>query len=292
MVEPPSKNNTELEDGLGDWRFHAVTRIVKPLPDEGPGKPATEAGAAIHVIRAMQGRDGTEFSFTDFSSVALSLNVAISAEARAQQLRASIEPVEIHARAGMYRSIAPENTSAFFDFIEQCMIAATFSYQALEAYCNFVIQDKLTATFPIEREFNGQKQIVQWRAEEIERKCSTELKLAEIVPKLLGMGSPKGKAVWASFKKLQRVRNDIIHLKYADQRGAAMYPNHVDSNSVFFRLVNGEIADLPRTAVEILNYFTKHPGTPRWLLYPLSVYGIPATQPKQTPGSMRIARLT
>jgi hypothetical protein len=53
-----------------------------------------------------------------------------------------------------------------------------------------------------------------------------------------------------------------------------------DPDFVFYRLASGEFNEFPRTAVEALDYFTKRNGTPRWLLYPLSVYGIPATAPK------------
>jgi hypothetical protein len=50
-----------------------------------------------------------------------------------------------------------------------------------------------------------------------------------------------------------------------------------DSDSVFFRMVNGDYDEIPRKAVTVLDYFTKPTGTPRWLRYPLLVYSILAT---------------
>jgi hypothetical protein len=74
----------------------------------------------------------------------------------------------------------------------------------------------------------------------------------------------------------------VTHLKYHDQRGAAMayYPG--DSSSVFFRVVNGEYLEIPQTAVAVLDFFTKPTGTPRWLLHPMAVYGM---TPAVVPGS-------
>lgn len=77
----------------------------------------------------------------------------------------------------------------------------------------------------------------------------------------------------------------MTHLKYHDQRGAAMAYYGGDSSSVFFRMVNGDYLEIPRTAVTVLDFFTKHTGTPRWLRYPLGVYGITSTE---APGSTRI----
>jgi hypothetical protein len=271
-----------LEDGLGDWRFRAVTRLAKDLPDRGPGRRAKSAGAFVGKIREAQTQTGDEFSFTDFSSIALALSIAISAEERAKKLRTLVEPAEYQTETGTYREVPHHNISAFFDFLEQTMVAMTFSSQALESFCNFTIQDKLgeTDTYPVTRKVGGITQRLAWQAAELERKCSTSEKLSDIVPKLLSMGSPKGKAVWANFVALERVRDGIIHMKYADHQGTPTVPNAIDSNRLFFEMIRGDYSDLPRIAVEMLNYFTKHSGTPRWLRHPLTFYGIPITEPK------------
>ena len=100
------------------------------------------------------------------------------------------------------------------------------------------------------------------------------------------MASPKGKRVWQDFDNLKKVRDAVTHLKYHDQRGAAKAILGGDSGSVFYRMVNGDYDEIPRTAVTVLDYFTKPTGTPRWLRYPLSVYGIPATEATPTNGSI------
>ena len=78
--------------------------------------------------------------------------------------------------------------------------------------------------------------------------------------------------------KLKNVRDDVTHLKYHDQRRVAMAYYAGDASSVFFRMANGDYLGIPRTAVDVLDFFTKKTGTPRWLHYPLSVYGIAPTE--------------
>jgi hypothetical protein len=236
----------------------------------------------------MRPTKGEMFSFIDFSSMALALSVAIAADRRAAELRMHVTPDEFETEIGIQRTIRDENLSGFYDFLEQSMVAILFSYQALEAFSNLTIQDKLgeTGTHTVTRTVAKMKQKLAWQAPDLERKCSTEEKIGEIVPKLLEMASPKDKKVWLDFDKLKKVRDAVTHLKYHDQRGAAKAILGGDSDSVFFRMVNGDYDEIPRTAVTVLDYFTKPTGTPRWLRYPLSVYGITATEVASTTGSI------
>jgi hypothetical protein len=291
MSDELAKSEVDLGDGLGDWRIHVITTTTKDLPDRGPGRRAKAAGARVAVIRKMQPRKGELFSFIDFSSTALALSIAIAADRRAAELRVHVTPAEFETETGITRTIRDDSLSGFYDFIEQSMIAILFSYQALEAFSNLTIQDKLgdSGTYTVTRTMAKVKQKLAWQAPDLERKCSTEEKVGEIVPNLLDMDSPKGKKVWQDFDKLKKIRDDVTHLKYHDQRGAAKAGLGGDSDSVFFRMVNGDYDGLPRTAVVVLDYFTKPIGTPRWLRYPLSVYGLPATDVAPTTGSITIA---
>src|SRR5215203_4013911 len=111
-------------------------------------------------------------------------------------------------------------------------------------------------------------------------------KLKTIVPQLLKVDPPTKETFWLKLWDMKRVRDALVHLKYKDQMGAATTASSVESATrtdpdfVFYKLVSGEFKEFPRTAVEALDYFTKRNGTPRWLLHPLSFYGIPATAPK------------
>lgn len=280
MSEDSEAGKIDLGDGLGDWRIHAITRLEKDLPDRGPGRRAKPAGSVVSVVREMQSRKGVRFSYEDFSSTALALSIAIAADQRAAELREHVTPEKFETETGPYHTIPDNKLSRFYDFIEQSMIAVLFSYQALEAFSNLTIQDELgdTGTYTVMRTIAKVKQKIAWTAPDVERKCSTEEKITEIVPKLLGMSFNKGNTVGQSFTKLKIIRDDVTHLKYHDQRGAAMAYYGGDSSSVFFRMVNGDYLEIPRTAVTVLDFFTKPIGTPRWLRYPQSVYGISPTE--------------
>ena len=273
MGDEPNDPSTVLNDGLGDWRFREIHKIQR--------------GDRIQVLTAfgqLQAPSGETFDFTDFMPTALYLNVAITADAKANELRDLIAPDQFVAPAGPYRTIRHEKLGLLFDFIEQSTLAAVFSFLALEAYSNFVIHFELRDgehVFQCPRQ--PKKQLL---ADEIERCGETMEKLKTIVPRLLKVDPPTRETFWLKLWDMKRVRDALVHLKYKDQMGAATTASsgysapRTDPDFVFYKLVSGEFKEFPRTAVEVLDYFTKHTGTPRWLLYPLSVYGIPATAPK------------
>jgi hypothetical protein len=267
----------ELEDEFGEWRYHAAGRVVDDLPDRGPGRREKKAGAFLSTTRTAVTSGGDVFSFTDFSAVALSLSIAISADEKAKELQAALHPTEFTTETGTYRTIPEEELSVLYDFIEQMFVAVTFSYQALESFCNFTIEDRLrpNRTHPITMTKCNKTTTTAMQADEIERKCSTRDKLADIVPDLLKMGSPKSKAIWSEYLKLERVRDGIIHMKYADHQNSTRVPRAIDSNKLFYDMVRGEYQDLPKSAVKLLDHFTRHIETPRWLRHPLAYYELP-----------------
>jgi hypothetical protein len=216
-------------------------------------------------------------------SVALYLNVAMTADAKANELRDLIEPEQFLARAGPYTTIRDQKLGQLFDFIEQSTLAAVFSFLALEAYSNFVIHFELDDGEHVFQCPRQPKKLLP--ADEIERCGETMEKLKTIVPQLLKVDPPTKERFWQPLWDMKRVRDALVHLKFRDQMGAAATASSVngttrsDPDFVFFKLVSGDLKEFPRTAVEALDYFTRRRGTPRWLLFPLSVYGIPATAP-------------
>jgi hypothetical protein len=111
-------------------------------------------------------------------------------------------------------------------------------------------------------------------AADLERTLSTEEKVGEVVPSLLGIASPKGKAAWANFVGLKRMRDAVIHLKAVDQYPNRQEPGHVDENSVFSRFLTDEIANVPKASVELMFYFARVTFVPSWLEHPLQRFGI------------------
>jgi hypothetical protein len=269
----PSDPSSVLDDGLGDWRFRSVHKIQRAGREQ-----------FITALGQLQTPSGETFEFADFMPVALYLNVAMAADTKANELRDLIAPEQFVATAGPYTTIRHEKLGTLFDFIEQSALAAVFSFLALEAYSNFVIHFELRDG---EHVFTCPRQPrKQLPADEIERCGETMEKLKTIVPQLLQVDPPTKESFWPKLWDMKRVRDALVHLKFKDQMGAATTAASADSaprtdpDFVFYKLVSGEFKVFPQIAVEVVDYFTKRSGTPRWLLYPLSVYGIPATAPK------------
>jgi hypothetical protein len=162
-----------------------------------------------------------------------------------------------------------------FDYFEQCMIITTFSFQALEAYCNQTVADDMKAPVQLERRRDGKKQLITLNSPaDVERTATTEEKLATVVPAVLEMASPRGKAVWGPFVALKRARDATIHLKSLDQ-----YPNRKelgfeDDSSLFYQFLYQDMAQYPKAAVALIHYFTRRTVVPRWLMPQLELYGI------------------
>jgi hypothetical protein len=275
MSEVPIKRDAYLGDDLGDWRIRFIAKV--------------QTNKGLRVIDApgeLQAPTGEVFSFADFMAVAMYLSVAITADAEAKVLRSQIRIEEFETPTGPYKTITHENLGTLYDFIEQSAVAAIFSFQALEAYANFVIEVQLRDGEDMFKCPGRSKALMG--AQEILACGETMEKLKTIVPRLRNVKPPTKEPFWSKVWDMKRVRDALTHLKYKDQSEtataavAAQSLIRTDPDFVFYNLVSGAIRELPRAAVEMLDYFSKGSGTPRWLLYPLSVYGIAPTPVKGT----------
>lgn len=67
------------EDGLGDWRYAAVSRLAADVPAEYPGGPSHKAGAPVYQSALVETADGEYVAFTTPSATAMAINVALKA---------------------------------------------------------------------------------------------------------------------------------------------------------------------------------------------------------------------
>lgn len=256
-----------MEDGFGDWRIHTVLTLDENNFHPRTGAPL-KAGDPVYLQTSTTTDRSKLIGFITPSSTALALSIAMNASKKAKELKEEIKYTEIRTPLGKALSVSPENVGVLYDFFEQCMISITFSFQALETLCNWDISvsDKISFPFLLKR---GKEEESFNSIEELERHLTTEEKLNLILPKILGIESPKGKGVWANYKKLKRARDSIVHIKSKDQ-----YPNKeinkdVDESSLFFLFLNQDARFFPKTAIELILYFySKEEGLLRWLEIP------------------------
>ncbi len=241
-----------IEDDLGDWRIAAATRLSADVPSAYPGGPSHKAGTPVYQCSHIE-KDGGYLGFTIPSAPAMALNLAVASSERAKKILSQIEFDEVATPDGTGKSVSGSHIENLYDFFEQCMIAATFSYQAIEAYCNHVIITKLKEPLVVKR----RNKKVSMSPKEVERNLSTSEKLSNILPKLVGVPTPKGKKVWEPYKILQSARDSTIHLKIHDQ-----YATYNDA--LFVRFLDGEAVAYPAASIGMFRHFMRE-DEPRWL---------------------------
>ncbi len=256
-----------MDDSLGDWRIQGVTRLAKDLPAAYPGGPSHKAGTPLHLGTSTRGTGDQPIGFITPSSIALVLNIAMGASIQSTNLFQQIIFEDVSTPEGSGKSVLYKNIGPLFDYFESCMTTITFSYQALETFCNWEIADKVKGAFTIRRD----KVDETFTADEIERRLSTEEKLQLIIPKLFVAPTPKGSKVWQDFKKLKHARDSIVHLKSSDQ-----YPNRksattVDKDSLYFVFLNNKMTLFPKASITMIQHFYPNSkDVPRWLEKPIN----------------------
>jgi hypothetical protein len=260
-----------------DWRVRVLTRLASDFPSAYPGGPSHRAGALV--VQETPGRDATgkNVGFITPSAIALALSLAMKAAENARILRQQVEESEVVSPFGPSSSVTPESTPALYDYLEQCMTAVTFSFQALEAYCNETISDKLTGTFALSRD-KGRRRL-ELSADELERVASTEEKLGVILPDLLGIPNPKGRRVWQDFVALKEARDATMHIKSRDSAPRIMQPSDLDERTLFHRFLGADVMAWPRAAVAMILYFATVSGVPPYVVHARKALGVQAKGP-------------
>lgn len=236
-----------------DWRLFVAAEVGDVTPNNALH---AKAGDIVVVLTTTKVRDEGQLAFPKVSPYRLALSIAIKSSKEASSLRKGLAFTS--RKGSRMRDLDLKSLPALYDYFEQCMIAATFSYQALETYSNQVIEDNLPegATYGVTRK--GEQRALD--AASLQRDASTEEKIATIVPDLICRPISKASKLWQQFTILRRVRDSIIHLKTVDHRSAA----ELDRETVFYRLLNNRPSMYPQTAVDVMRHFVG-PGELSWL---------------------------
>lgn len=239
------------DDGLGDWRIDSVSTLAQSFGDAPVGSPIRLMSTAKH-------KKHNFLSFVTPSAPALCLNVAVKAGANAESIRPRLllTPMVTHDGKRGFQ-VRDERTSDLYYFFEQSIVSVTMSFQALEIFANAIIGRKAIKDIVVKRKGGVQKSLIPAEAE---RELSTEEKLGQVLPDILGVSSPRGNRAWHSFKKLKEARDATVHLKSRD-----IYTrDDVGRESLFFYYLNHDAREYPGEAMKVISrFFPKHP--PRWL---------------------------
>jgi hypothetical protein len=258
---------TQVEqDGLGDWRLQAATRLTADVPAAYPGGPSHKAGTPLHLSTRTETAAYPNLYFLTPSATALALNSAFRSSERAALLWPQIAFDAVQTPHGSGTSFRPLDIRLLFDYFEECLASASASFQAIEAFANEIIGGHVKGTFTVQRP-KGPEAL---DADAIQRRVPTEEKIATVIPALLQKTTLKGRIEWERFKVLKGVRDASIHFKSTDQ-----YPTSgkTDKDSLYYRLLNNDPRQFPRTALAMIWKLRVDAATPRWLNHLAEKYG-------------------
>lgn len=260
-----------MDDGLGDWRHRVAVRLTKDVPAAFPGGPSHKAGAAVHTSTMTRAKNGQFVGFTLPSQTALALSIAIQAAKKADILKEELTYQDLTTPLGSAIGVSGERAASVYDFFEQCMIAVTFSFNALELFCNQTIADKLEGTYS---RTSGKKS-KSFTKDEAQRRLSTDEKLSAVLPSILAVETPRETSAWSEFRRLKRARDRTVHMKPSEAYPLFDRPS-VDNQSVFSEFFSmSSLLGYPIFAIEVITYFNK-PGEDerRWLRHARELAGV------------------
>jgi hypothetical protein len=239
------------KDNLGDWRNDSVTTLAQSFGNAPIGSPVRLMSTAKH-------KKHNYLSFVTPSGPALCLNIAIGAAALGEAIRPRLLLIPMVTHDGKRGfQVRDESVSNLYYFFEQSIISVTMSFQAIEIFANAIIGRKATKNIVVKRKGGVEKGLTPAEAE---RELSTEEKLGQVLPNILGVSSPRGNRVWQSFKKLKDARDATVHLKSRD-----IYTrNDVDRESLFFYYLNHDARRFPSAAIKVISHFFPE-DPPRWI---------------------------
>jgi len=158
-----------------------------------------------------------------------------------------------------------DRVPALFDYFETTMTTAMLSFAAIEAFCNSTLFERVGQPIKLKRGKGANQVEVQMTAEDLERNVSTDEKLKRIIPDLLGIATPSGKAVWERYAKLKDLRDSVTHFKRKDQ---AKHAEKSHEPTALYAMTQLDPLTLPETATEVVGYFYEADQRPRWFQNP------------------------
>jgi hypothetical protein len=251
--------STDIPKESTDWRMELVTHLAEAIPSAYPGGPSHEKGTLLYASFNIKTSDNQRISFAAPNAVAMLLNLAMTAANSASEMRQHLEFKNGFDPDGACKVVPLEGTQATFAMFEQSLAAITFSFLALEAYCNYIISRNWKQPVKVKRKKGKMEELSHTDAE---RFLSTEEKIKSVLPKIFDVPTPAGKAIWQRFLELKKARDDSVHFKYADQ-----YPvgKDIKTDGLFFQIWNTDPHEYPRTAKEVIEYFYQKTSQPDWL---------------------------
>ena len=230
-------------------------RLEHDLPAAFAGGPSHKAGTPLYMSSLAETPE-VRYGFVTPSTPAMAFDIAIHSADAAKKTALAIQWRTGPSPNGTALSVLPADAPTLFQYFQECMVCVMFSFVSLEAFCNQVI---VARGQPVE--VKQKKRLVSLSPNEAECQLSTETKIKEVLPKILGVRTPAGIAVWEEFRRLRDARDSVAHFKMRDQHPSS---NAGAESTLYFRFLGKDPTIYPRAAIAVLNHFYPN-EKPRWL---------------------------
>jgi hypothetical protein len=175
----------------------------------------------------------------------------------AKRLRDEGEPRRIAALTNTVtlpdQTLRPREPAASFDALEGLALAVILSACAIEAYANDAIRRlPEDAMVEIPMRIGGETLAVMRNKAAMDRLAIGD-KLTRVVPQLTGNKSIKGTQAWQAFRRVNRLRNALVHARSEAQNDPQM-------PGPFGKLMLGEASHAPEDAASVIEALE-----PNWL---------------------------
>ncbi|HFT9236785.1 TPA: hypothetical protein ACGS5G_003153 [Escherichia coli] len=150
--------------------------------------------------------ENKKLHFSRPNEISLSMNIARKSLQKSQEIRKNILKNFSNEKS---MNLFDHQVNDVYDYLEEVQKTIIFSYKAIESMCNSAIPEEYTYKNDLTKK--GIYEVYDKAA--IERWMSTTDKISKILPNIYNCTSPSKKYFWGHFKKLEELRNEIVHSK-------------------------------------------------------------------------------
>lgn len=241
-----------IPDHLGDWRIETVGKVRGDQVL--PGGQLAKDGTLFWKTTITRDHLFGPVGFPTPQPIALTLDIALMSAINARQARKSV--VYPRLSEGGAKTAEADQAPFLYEYIEHCMVAAVFAFQSIELFANHSIWTMVKGPLTIRRKNKNSRLTV----EQLERSLSTDNKILQVFPQIYKKDIDTSSNLWTRYEKLKQVRDSVVHLKSKDH----YVRNRVDEDSVYFRCLNMDPIDFPKTCIALMRHFINRTEI-RWL---------------------------
>jgi len=231
-----------------DWRLDTLASLRDAWTSPWTGQ-ISPAGTLIKKVTVARLSRKQTLTVSIPNATALFMNIARRAFSDAQSVRRQ----HIAAKPGD-ADLSLDDATAF-RYLECMFEAVICAHTAVEAYVNELLPSDVT----YERK-NRQGEVEMLSKDQVERKASLAEKISTMLPKALGVASPKGvHRAYSDLQALTKIRDRLIHMKSVDRKSSGP-----EIDTIWHQLLT---CDSPiEQAMSVIRYFAPTgEAKPRWL---------------------------